>query len=645
VIPRRGAGPIVVVSVAVGLAAASVGGMLAAVAGVRGHPIAQVTRELAIALVMTLVCLRLLSSKGEGGPRVPSFDARLGRCIVFGVVGGVLAGAVALAGVRGIAVGALVGLLCGLALRPFTKFAFGRFARRSSDAFGGALMVSCCLVGVAGHVGGAAFPGAGIYAAASAITVALSAIGFAIVAVLDLRRASFILNVADGRVGGWAIVANEQRVTLGTFIDGVDGDAVLVRAPPVHAGSPFRSADRPSPVALVDRTAEHSAMRARIRAVAALVWVLLVVVLVPGSIHLVRFLVAQSVPWPRSRALPAQVAGLDGDFTKMSMGESVGCAQRPDGILWCWGSWPAAELGVSSTAKPRKELGVVTAFAVGDQRICAVPQAGERRAICWGHNAFGQLGDGTTSPYRGPRAVGPPDVVELAHGQYFTIARTKDGQVWEWGVDPRGDLYAQVATREPQVVAGISDVVEIAASRDHACALDRAGAVFCWGHGGYGQTGLKRAADGRTGPYTNEPIRVEGLPPIHHLTLGGDASAAYRKGDDGKHEWWTWGHRRPWGSQRGMPQHPDGYGEVAVIPSTEEMVTVQIAWASACGLFEGGAVRCWGDGQQGRLGDGRTEPGEHPLSTPLPAGVLEITGNEEGTCARRAGNVLCWGFQ
>jgi alpha-tubulin suppressor-like RCC1 family protein len=72
----------------------------------------------------------------------------------------------------------------------------------------------------------------------------------------------------------------------------------------------------------------------------------------------------------------------------------------------------------------------------------------------------------------------------------------------------------------------------------------------------------------------------------------------------------------------------------------------------ACAARTDGTVWCWGDAQNGRVGDGTTGDVDHLRSTPVQVrrgsstltGVTRLAGGGEHTCALRAnGTVWCWG--
>src|SRR5262245_11841162 len=82
---------------------------------------------------------------------------------------------------------------------------------------------------------------------------------------------------------------------------------------------------------------------------------------------------------------------------------------------------------------------VVTHIATGVSHTCARLADGTVR--CWGFNAVGQLGDGTTTDRQTPVAVtGLTAVAELAAGSSHTCARRTDGTAVCWGSNYYGQL-------------------------------------------------------------------------------------------------------------------------------------------------------------------------------------------------------------
>jgi len=85
------------------------------------------------------------------------------------------------------------------------------------------------------------------------------------------------------------------------------------------------------------------------------------------------------------------------------------CAVTPSGATYCWGDNAYGELGsgtTTSSATPVAVSGGLTFAAVsaGEKySTCGVTPNGV--AYCWGDNAYGELGNGTTTSSLTPVAV------------------------------------------------------------------------------------------------------------------------------------------------------------------------------------------------------------------------------------------------
>lgn len=139
------------------------------------------------------------------------------------------------------------------------------------------------------------------------------------------------------------------------------------------------------------------------------------------------------------------------------------------------------------------------------------------RVWAWGDNRFGQ----TNAP------AGLTNVVEIAAGRNFTLARRADGTVVGWGTNDYGQInippelsnvvaiaaggYHSLALSSDGTLAAwgknnlgqatihpaATNVVAIAAGDNHSVILRANGTVFAWGDNGRGQTNLASAATNR----------------------------------------------------------------------------------------------------------------------------------------------------
>ena len=311
--------------------------------------------------------------------------------------------------------------------------------------------------------------------------------------------------------------------------------------------------------------------------------------------------------------------------------------------MTCWGWNASGQLGDGTTtsrlmpaAVSGLASGVVAVTAAG-WHSCAVTTTGAVR--CWGSNDNGQLGDGTTT-WRvtpvGVTGLGSGVAAVSASGGH-TCALTFGGAVVVLGQQRWGQLGDGTTTSRssPVAVSGLgSGAVAVAAASRHTCALTGAGAVVCWGHNDTGQLG-----DGTTTTRPT-PVAVSGLGGgVVAVTAGYGHTCALT--DAGAV--WCWG-------QNDYGQLGDGTTTNALVPVAVSGLgsgTAAIAAGSVhtCAVTSGGAVRCWGQNDTGQLGDGTNTSALTPVAASgLESGVAVVAAGSGNTCAlTSAGAAWCWG--
>ena len=199
------------------------------------------------------------------------------------------------------------------------------------------------------------------------------------------------------------------------------------------------------------------------------------------------------------RAVPVPVQGLGSGVRSVAAGESESCAITDAGALLCWGSNFAGEIGDGTTQPrlmPTPVAGLsqgVAAVALGSaESVCALTTAGA--VLCWGDNSFGELGDGTLANHPTPAPVAGLEsgVNAISAGSTWFCAIQAPGRALCWGQNEIGELGDGTHTRRatPVAVVGLdSGVTAIAAGVWTTCALKDTGAVLCWGDNGYGNLG------------------------------------------------------------------------------------------------------------------------------------------------------------
>ncbi|MFM8236229.1 MAG: fibronectin type III domain-containing protein [Actinomycetota bacterium] len=191
-------------------------------------------------------------------------------------------------------------------------------------------------------------------------------------------------------------------------------------------------------------------------------------------------------------------------FTAVSAGNAHSCGLTTSGIVACWGSNGALQLGTTQTPFGFSNVPVAVAGLAGAQiasigtgtgHSCAVTTAGA--VSCWGQNTAGSWENPVADPPRNsvtpvPVAGAGSGVTAVSGGVNFTCARFGSGAVKCWGQNFGGTLgIGTIAGKDSatQVVGLTSGVTAIAAGPGHACAIQN-GALKCWGRTEFGQFGV-----------------------------------------------------------------------------------------------------------------------------------------------------------
>ena len=194
-------------------------------------------------------------------------------------------------------------------------------------------------------------------------------------------------------------------------------------------------------------------------------------------------------------------------ITAVSAGYYHTCAIA-DGQAYCWGRNTYGALGDGTTSTKAAPVAVstsgvlsgktVTAISAGELGTCAVANSA---AYCWGYNAYGQIGNGTSgNNYTSPVAVSTSGVLSgktvtgIAIRLYHTCAVASGGAYcWGWnnygqlGDGTTTDRTSPVAVSTSGVLSG-KTVTEITTTWYDGCVIaDEAG--YCWGLNDYGQLG------------------------------------------------------------------------------------------------------------------------------------------------------------
>jgi alpha-tubulin suppressor-like RCC1 family protein len=325
------------------------------------------------------------------------------------------------------------------------------------------------------------------------------------------------------------------------------------------------------------------------------------------------------------------------------------CALTTGGGVKCWGSNQNGQLGDNSTSDSFTPVDVVgmstgvVAISLGSSHTCALTAGGGMK--CWGNNVGGELGDNSVIQRKIPVDVFglTSGVSAISAGAYETCALTLGGGMKCWGDNALGQLGdgSTTPSRTPVDVSGLtSGVLAIKAGNRTTCAVTATGGAKCWGDNLYGQVG-----DGTT--FTRHtPVDVFGL-------TGGVVALSNNAGSEHTCALMTGGGVKCWGrNDRGQvgdnsPSIPGTHLPADVVGLQGGVIGIAVQQLSTCALSATGKPRCWGDNLVNELGDGTKIQRNTPtrLSTISTSEVAMLALGESHTCVLTlAGGVKCWGF-
>lgn len=291
-------------------------------------------------------------------------------------------------------------------------------------------------------------------------------------------------------------------------------------------------------------------------------------------------------------------------------------------------------------------------LSAGKDFTCGTPSSTDEQTpavICWGQNAEGQIGDGTTSRRVVPTAsivdwaaittgTGPLLASGAAHscatffgfpGEYGTQTELSC-----WGANEFGQAGAAASpSAAPHLVLDVG-VERAATGGSHTCArgiTSHPGVLECWGDNSFGQLG-----DGTT---TSRATRMPVVGPALSAASAGNGFTCATSGA----LVYCWGLNSSGQLGDGSTTNRALPVQVTGLPAALEG-SVAVGDAHACVLDSTGAAYCWGQNDAGQLGDGSTTTRRTATRVATTVKFAALVAGGSHTCGLTALHVAyCWG--
>lgn len=323
-----------------------------------------------------------------------------------------------------------------------------------------------------------------------------------------------------------------------------------------------------------------------------------------------------------SSLVPVTVSG-GLDFSSISAGFwHTTCGVTTGGAVYCWGDGALGMFG-DGTGQPSNTRGSAydnsampvalsgglsfSMVSVGSSHVCGVTVS--HAAYCWGRNADGELGAGTTS---GPEScygvgdanplvpcsttpiavVGGLSFAAVSAGDGVTCGLTMNQVAYCWG---RGALGNESITSSavPVPVSGGLRFTAVFGKVGTSCGLATDGAAYCWGSGPLGDGTTQSSA---------VPVKVTGGLTFTALAVGVESICGIATG----------GALYCWGAA--VTAHGSAFPSLAPVAASGSLTFTSITLGYgysvdgygtfACGMTTSGVVYCWGPNYSGELGNG-----------------------------------------
>ena len=298
----------------------------------------------------------------------------------------------------------------------------------------------------------------------------------------------------------------------------------------------------------------------------------------------------------------------------ISSGNAHTCAILDNGAVSCWGDSSSSQLGYGGNIE--KTIPTLTyslganrtavAISSGDEHTCVILDNGD--VSCWGSGYYGQLGNGGTSTRHIPTLTSSlganRTAVAISSGSTHTCVILDNGAVSCWGEGPKGQLGHGTAQSKttPTLTSSLGTgrtAIALSTGSFHTCAILDNGNVSCWGYGAYGQLG-NGDTNNRITPTLTSSLGT-GRTAVALFSAGFQTCAIL---DNGAVSCWGYNGNGQLGNGDINTNIVNTPTLTSSLGANRTAVAISLGSSHTCAILDNGAVSCWGEGTNGRLGSG-----------------------------------------
>ncbi|MFW6202213.1 MAG: RCC1 domain-containing protein, partial [Gemmatimonadota bacterium] len=281
----------------------------------------------------------------------------------------------------------------------------------------------------------------------------------------------------------------------------------------------------------------------------------------------------------------------------------------------CWGSDVDGQIGtandeLNNPSPARVSIDdSITAVTAGGLHTCALGSDGG--AYCWGDNAHGQIGNGTTADAQPTPAHVEYEgtIVSIAAGELHTCGLEPDGSAYCWGYNALGALGVGSTGGEHYTPAPVTGEItfEAIAAGGGSCGIGDDGSAYCWGVDNHGEVG--------DGPDTTEcsigefshscraaPSALDAQLAFVQIDHGASGSGGHACAISSTGDGYCWGINRD-GKVGNADPDDTVYESPQRIAGAHEFAGISAGLDHSCAIATSGLTYCWGRNDEGQIGD------------------------------------------
>jgi alpha-tubulin suppressor-like RCC1 family protein len=299
-------------------------------------------------------------------------------------------------------------------------------------------------------------------------------------------------------------------------------------------------------------------------------------------------------------------------FSGIGAGNGFACVLTSTGSVYCWGRNDQSQLGAAtattcgaiacSTTPVQVSGGIIfQTIDVGYNFSCGITGT---NAACWGDGRFGELGNGSQSSTATPVTVAFSPFASVTAGQTGACGLTPGGAAYCWGSNRFNELGAQSSdtclnqsrcSTTPVAVSGGFAFASLSAGVAENCGIARTGVAMCWGGIGSGSLG-----NGTNDALVAVPTPVSGSTLFQRIATQSITPCALTNGGEA----YCWGNNDEGlvgdgtTTNRLVPTPVGGGHQFASLASTDG----EFSGEHMCAITLSGDAYCWGQNANGELG-------------------------------------------